>query len=201
MLERLKTSLKKAPVVKKGDYDYFVHPITDGILLVEPEILIEVAEAIKKIANMDVDKIVCVEAMGIHIATVLSLKTGIPFVVVRKRVYNLEGEVSIHQVTGYSESELFINGVEKGDRIILVDDVVSTGGTMAAVLKALKNLGAVIVDVVAVIEKGSGREIVERETGFKVKTLVKVNVKNGKVVIENNNPLKSKNMIINQDTS
>jgi len=187
MLERLKTSLKKAPVVKKGDYDYFVNPITDGILLVEPELLKEVTEAITKIANLNVDKIVCVEAMGIHIATALSLKTGIPFVVVRKRVYNLEGEVSVHQITGYSESELFINGVEKGDRIILVDDVVSTGGTMAAVLKALKNLGAEIVDVVAVIEKGIGREIVERETGCKVKTLIKVDVKNGKVVIEDNN--------------
>ena len=129
MLEKLKTSLINAPIVKKGEYNYFVHPVTDGIPLVEPSILEEVADGISKYANMDVDKIVCMEAMGIHIATALSIKTRIPFVVVRKRVYGLEGEVTVHQTTGYSHGQLYINGLKKGDRIILVDDVVSTGGT------------------------------------------------------------------------
>ena len=46
------------------------------------------------------------EAMGIHLATALSLETGIPFVVVRKRQYGLPGEVAVHQTTGYSQGEL-----------------------------------------------------------------------------------------------
>lgn len=184
MLEKLKTSLVNAPIVKKGEYNYFVHPITDGIPLVEPAILEEVANGISKFGNMEVDKIVCMEAMGIHIATALSIKTRIPFVVIRKRVYGLEGEVSVHQTTGYSQGQLYINGLKKGDRILLVDDVVSTGGTMIAVLEALKNMGVVVVDVVAVIEKGEGNNIVQKETGFMVKSLVKVNVVDGKVLIE-----------------
>ncbi|WP_048191870.1 hypoxanthine/guanine phosphoribosyltransferase [Methanobacterium sp. SMA-27] len=184
MLEKLKNSLIKAPVIKKKEYNYFVHPITDGIPVVEPSILEETAEAISKFGNMDVDKIVCVEAMGIHIATALSIKTGIPFVVIRKRVYGLEGEVLVHQTTGYSQGQLYINGLHKGDRIILVDDVVSTGGTMIAVLKALERMGVKVVDVVAVIEKGNGNDIVKNETGFNVKSLLKVNVVEGKVVIE-----------------
>lgn len=89
MLEKLVKSLVEAPVVKKGDYDYFVHPITDGVPLVEADLLHEVAEAVSKFGNMDVDKIVCVEAMGIHLATAISLLTNIPFVVVRKRSYGL----------------------------------------------------------------------------------------------------------------
>ena len=72
----------------------------------------------------------------------------------------------------------------KGDRIILVDDVVSTGGTMIAVLKALERMGVKVVDVIAVIEKGNGNDIVKNETGFNVKSLLKVNVVEGKVVIE-----------------
>jgi adenine phosphoribosyltransferase len=183
MLQKLKKSLLKAPILHKGNYKYFVHPITDGIPLVESDILIEVVDAILKYANLKVDKIVCIEAMGIHIATALSLKTEIPFVVVRKRRYNLEGEIAVHQETGYSEAELYINGVEKGDKIILVDDVLSTGGTMVAVLKALKNLGAEIIDIMAVIEKGNGKEIVERKTGFKVKTLVRVDIKDDNLII------------------
>jgi adenine phosphoribosyltransferase len=125
-----------------------------------------------------------VEAMGIHIATALSIKTRIPFVVVRKRVYGLDGEVPVHQITGYSQGELYINGLHKGDRIILIDDVVSTGGTMIAVLNALKQMDVEIVDVMVVIEKGNGKDIVKRETGFTVKSLVKVNILEGRVVIE-----------------
>jgi len=184
MLEKLKISLIKAPVIKKGEYNYFVHPITDGIPLVEPSILEEAAEGISRFGNMEVDKILCVEAMGIHIATALSIKTRIPFVVVRKRVYGLDGEVPVHQMTGYSQGELYINGLHKGDRIILIDDVVSTGGTMIAVLNALKQMDVEIVDVMAVIEKGNGKDIVKIETGFTVKSLVKVNILEGRVVIE-----------------
>jgi adenine phosphoribosyltransferase len=184
MFEKLKDSLLKAPIIRKGEYDYFVNPITDGIPLVEPELLEEVAEGVSKFANLDVDKIVCVEAMGIHIATAISLKTGIPFVVVRKRFYGLEGEIAVHQATGYSQGELYINGVKKADRVLVVDDVVSTGGTMVAVLNALKALKVDVVDLIAIIEKGEGKETVEKETGLKVKTLVKLNIKDGKVIIE-----------------
>lgn len=184
MFEKLKISLIEAPIIKKGHYNYFVHPITDGVPLVDPEVLEEAANGIKTYGNLDVDKIVCVEAMGIHIATALSLLTGIPFVVIRKRKYGLEGEVAVHQITGYSHGELYINGLEKGDKIILVDDVVSTGGTMIAVLKAMEKMGVKIEDVIAVVEKGEGKYKVEMETGFSVKSLVKVNVVDGKVLIE-----------------
>ena len=184
MFEKLKISLINAPIIKKGEYNYFVHPITDGIPLVDPSILEEAADGISKFGNMEVDKIVCVEAMGIHIATALSIKTRIPFVVVRKRLYGLKGEVSVHQTTGYSQGELYINGLNKDDRIILVDDVVSTGGTMIAVLKALERMEVKVVDVMAVIEKGSGKDIVKRETGFTVKSLVKVDMVDGNIVIE-----------------
>jgi len=184
MHEILKKTLEESPVVKKGEYDYFIHPITDGIMLVEPDLLREVAEAIKEVSDLNADKIVCMEAMGIHIATALSLETGIPFVVVRKRCYELDEEIAVHQITGYSECEMYINGIKRGDKVLVVDDVVSTGGTMIAVLNALKSSGVEIVDVVAVVEKGEGKMRVKKETGYEVKTLVKVDVKDGKVVIE-----------------
>ena len=54
---------------------------------------------------------------------------------------------------------------------------------MIAVLEALKNMGVVVVDVVAVIEKGEGNNIVAKNA-LMVKSLVKVNVVDGKVLIE-----------------
>ena len=55
---------------------------------------------------------------------------------------------------------------------------------MIAVLNALKKMGIEVVDVMAVIEKGTGKEIVKRETGFTVKSLIRVDVVDGSVVIE-----------------
>ncbi|ADG13741.1 phosphoribosyltransferase [Methanocaldococcus infernus ME] len=182
---KLEESLKKCPVIKRGEYNYFVHPITDGIPLVEPSLLREVACRILKIVDFsEVDKIVTAEAMGIHLATTLSLYTDIPFVIIRKRSYGLEGEIPVFQKTGYSKGQLYVNGIKEGDKVVIVDDVISTGGTMIAIIEALKRAGAEIKDIVCVIERGKGREIVEKKTGYKIKTLVKIDVVDGKVVIK-----------------
>ena len=140
MLEELKKTLENSPIIKKGDYDYFINPISDGIPAMDPKILRELSLAVYKYADLDVDKIVAVEAMGIHLATALSLATDIPFVIIRKRQYGLEGETKVYQKTGYGSSNLFINDLHAGEKILLIDDVVSTGGTLIALLKTLKDL-------------------------------------------------------------
>ena len=109
MLEEVKKSLEESPIVKKGEYNYFVNPISDGVPAMQPKMLRELVRIVYKHADLDVDKIVAVEAMGIHLATALSLATDIPFVVIRKREYGLEGESQVYQKTGYGSSNLFIN--------------------------------------------------------------------------------------------
>jgi adenine phosphoribosyltransferase len=102
---------------------------------------------------------------------------------VRKRMYGLPGEVNLSQVTGYSKSPLFINGVKAGDRVVIVDDVVSTGGTLWALVDALKKMQVTISDILVVIEKTEKKAEIERKLGHTVKTLVKVEVVDGKVVV------------------
>jgi adenine phosphoribosyltransferase len=172
----LEESLRNALVVKRGNYNYFIHPLTDTIPPLEPELLDEICERILAVAVRDADVIVTMEAMGIHIAALLSQKTGIPFNVVRKRQYWLPNEVVLDQKTGYGQSNMFINGIKKGDRVLLIDAVVSTGGTLIAVVEGLRKAGAVVKDVVCVIEKGDGKKQVESSTGLTVKTLVKIDV-------------------------
>ena len=184
MLEEVKKSLEASPIVKKGDYNYFVNPISDGIPAMDPKMLRELSLVIHKHADLDVDKIVAVEAMEIHLATALSLATDIPFVVIRKRQYGLEGEFEVYQKTGYGSSNLYINDLHAGEKILLIDDVVSTGGTLIALIRTLKDLGLEIKSTVAVIEKGEGKEIVEKETGVDVLSIIKLDVIDGKVVIE-----------------
>ncbi|MBO7718581.1 MAG: purine phosphoribosyltransferase family protein [Methanosphaera sp.] len=184
MLSKLEKSLVECPIVKKGDYFYFVHPISDGVPLVEAKLIDSIMDHI--IDNFDlskVEKIVGVESMGIPLATALSLKTNIPFVIVRKRSYGLEGEKQVHQQTGYGKSELYINGIKKDDNILLIDDVVSTGGTLTSVITALDEIGANLIHIIVPIEKDDGRLIVERNTNHKIETLVKIKMVDGKVTI------------------
>lgn len=183
MLDRLRKSLESSPVVRMGDYDYFISPITDGIPSMDPRVLNEVIDAIIQIGEFDCDLITTPEAMGIPIAVGLSQRLGIPYNVIRKKKYGLSDEVSVTQCTGYASGTLHINGIKKGDRIVLVDDVISTGGTLSAILKALKSIGAVVKDVIVVVEKGDAKSKIEMELGAKIKTLVRVEVRNGRVVV------------------
>ena len=166
-------------MVKRGEYNYFIHPITDGVPLVEPALLRDVCSAMIKALDLNnVDKIVVVEAMGIHIGAVLSVMTDIPMVVMRKREYKLPHEIPVHQTTGYSKGELYLNGVYKGDRVIIIDDVVSTGGTMKALLSALEIAGAKVNDVCIVIQRGNP------DIGRPYKSLVRIEVDDRVHVVE-----------------
>lgn len=177
-------TLKSCPIVKRGDYNYFIHPISDGIPVMHPQLLREVAINIIKICNIEgVNKIVTAEAMGIPIVTTISLYTDIPYVIMRKREYALEGEIPVHQETGYSKGKLYLNGIEEGDRVLIVDDVLSTGGTMIAMIKALEKAGAKINDIVCIIHRGKGKKEVKEKTGYDVKTLINIDIVDGKVVI------------------
>jgi adenine phosphoribosyltransferase len=181
-MDQLRQSLLDAPIIEKGDYEYFVHPISDGVPMLEPGLLREIVIRIIRKANIeDVDKIVTPAAMGIHISTAVSLMTDIPLVVIRKREYGLDGEVALSQQTGYSDNEMYINDVVEGDRVLVLDDVLSTGGTMKAVLGALDGIGADVADVVAVIKKAGPNKL--DDTDFDVRTLINVTVEDGEVVI------------------
>jgi adenine phosphoribosyltransferase len=179
MLDLLVESLESCPMVKRGEYNYFIHPITDGVPVVEPALLRDVCSAMIKMINWNgVDKIVVVEAMGIHIGAVLSVMTDIPMTVMRKRAYKLPGEVAVHQTTGYSKGELYINGIKKGERVVIIDDVVSTGGTMRALLKALEIAGADVVDVCIAVQRGNP------DIGRPYKSLVRIDVTEKVHVVE-----------------
>ncbi len=181
-MELLKQSLLDAPIIEKEGYHYFVHPISDGVPMLRPELLREIViKIIRKAELENIDKIVTPAAMGIHISTAVSLMTDIPLVVIRKREYGLDGEVALSQETGYSESEMYINDVEPGDRVLVLDDVLSTGGTMKAILDALTDIGTEIVDVVAVIKKAGPNKL--DGTDYRVKTLINVSVEDNEVVI------------------
>ena len=156
-LHRLRESLRNAPVIWKGDYPYFIHPITDGVPRLDPLVLKAVTDLCESAIEWDgVDLILGIEAMGLPLTAPLSIRTGIPLIIARKRSYGLEGEVTIGQETGYSKGEMFLNDFKPGEKVVIVDDVLSTGGTLKAVLEGVRRTGAEVTHIIAVVEKGPG---------------------------------------------
>ena len=186
-LELLKKSFQNVPIVKKGDYNYVIHPLTDGIPSIDSDLLKEVVKELEKriIKKQPFNRIVTMEAMGIPYAAALSLKTGIPFTIIRKRSYSLSDEISVEQITGYSKSNLFINGLKKGDKIVIVDDVLSTGGTLRAVLSVFKKTGVTVKGVFVVVNKGEELEKIKDEYKIDIDVIADIDVQDGKVIIKN----------------
>lgn len=190
-LKLLKDALEHAPVTQRGKYTYFVNPLQGVAPPLKPALLQEVAKGIIRIADLDVDYIVTAEVMGIHISALISHLTKIPLVIIRKRKFGLEGEVEVpversyRQATGEKEEVFYINSIKKGDRVLLIDDVMSDGGTTISLIKGLTKIGAVVKDTVIVMNRGNGPERVKKETEHTVKTLADIDVRNGRVRVLN----------------
>ena len=183
-MERLSASLESAPIVWKDGYPYFVHPVTDGVPRLEGEVLSAIVHLIgERVDWDDVDLILGIEAMGLPLTAPLSVQHDRPLVVARKRAYGLEGEVAVDQSTGYSKGAMYLNDVCPGERVLIVDDVLSTGGTLRAVIDGIRRCGAQVAQVVIVVEKGPGMADLHRDDpSLNLSALIAVDVVDGRVV-------------------
>jgi len=184
-LDLLKTSLIEAPIIKKNEYDYIIHPIIDGIPEINPVLLEEVVdEILKRLKNIgEFDKILTIESMGIPLAANLSNKTNVPFTIIRKRKYGFSDELIAYQKTGYSKNKLYINGLKKGEKIIIVDDLISTGGTLRGILRELSKIDVEIKGIYIVVNKGEEVEKINKEFNLKIDVLTNIKIIKNKIKI------------------
>jgi len=103
--------------------------------------------------NKDISSIVAVEARGFLFAAPLAEKLGLPLVLARKRG-KLPGEIRERSfLLEYGEDVIQIqkNDIRSGDRILLIDDLVATGGTLKAAAELIEDSGAVVEEIFCVI--------------------------------------------------
>ena len=181
----LQDSLRGSPIIWKGEYPYFIHPISDGIPRMDADVLRATRDLIVEMVDWaNIDLIVSVEAMGLPLLAAVGDATGKPTVVIRKRQYGMEGEVRVDVATGYSQSTTYIHDIAPGERILIVDDVISTGGTLEPILATLEDMGVILQDIVIAIEKGEGRErLAEERPEWPIRTLARIDIINGRVEI------------------
>ena len=104
--------------------------------------------------NKDINVVVSIESRGFILGAVIAYKLGASFVPVRKKgklphqTYSADYELEYGQDT----LEIHQDAVGKGDRVLIIDDLLATGGTLSAVVDLIKKTGAEIAGIGFLIE-------------------------------------------------
>jgi len=118
----------------------------------DPVLLKEITTELAKKIQGEFDALAGLEMGGIPIATLLSQITGLPSLLIRKKAKD-------YGTCLYAEG-----GEVKGRRLLVVEDVVTSGGQILESVKLLRNDGAIISQVVCVIDRqAGGRENLVKE--------------------------------------
>jgi len=75
----------------------------------------------------------------------------------------IKGEKSVHLKTVLYEKDLYYRDFKAGDRVIIIDDVISSGQTMQTLIRALKKVGVKVLASICIVAKTNGYKIVEAE--------------------------------------
>jgi adenine phosphoribosyltransferase len=134
-----------------------------------------VDELVQPWAGMKVDKIAGIEARGFIIGGAIAHQLSAGFVPIRKKgkLPHKSVRVAYSLEYGIDEMEMHEDAVEKGERVILVDDLIATGGTAEGAVKLLRQMGADVVAAVFMVdlpELGGADKL--RAMGVNVRTLV-----------------------------
>ncbi len=116
----------------------------------------------EKIQDLEYDVVVGPESRGFIFGTPIAYNNRKPFVLIRKkgklpcetieRTYDLE--------YGTATIEMHKDSIKPGQKVLIVDDLIATGGTTEAMIKLIEDLGGIVVGVVVLIELAGlkGRE-------------------------------------------
>jgi len=128
----------------------------------DPRLLAEIATALAGLMPSGVQALGGLELGGVPLATQLSQVTGLPTLFVRKAA------------KPYGTCQLAEGGVIEGRTIVLVEDVVTSGGQMVESAEALRRLGAVVTDALCVIDREAGGAEALAATGIRLRPLFRM---------------------------
>jgi len=128
-------------------------------LTTRPELLRRVGDALARMVPAGIDRIAGPELGAIPLATAVSLKTGVPSVFVRKLA------------KGYGTDNGFEGEIKAGERVVVLEDVLTTGGEAIRSATALRAFGAEVVEIIAVVDREEGAAANIAAAGFRFRTL------------------------------
>ena len=125
----------------------------------QPELLAEIARQLIPLIPDQIDALAGLEMGGIPIATAISLQTNIPLLFIRK------------QAKTYGTCKLAEGGLPTGKKLLIIEDVVTSGGAVVDAVNQLRNLGAKIDRALCVIDRESTGKKNLHNIGIKLNSL------------------------------
>lgn len=142
-------------------------------LLEDPEVFRRVIDEMAGF-RQDIDKIVGIDARGFLLAAALGYKLGKGIVIVRKKGKLPAKTVSQEYALEYGSNtiEMHQDSIGPGEKVLVVDDVLATGGTMEATINLINKLGGKVAGIEFLIELTflNGREKLK---GYNIKSLAR----------------------------
>ncbi|MBK8568749.1 MAG: adenine phosphoribosyltransferase [Nitrosomonadales bacterium] len=132
---------------------------------------ITIDELVRRYADMEIDKVIGIEARGFIVGAALAYALGKGFVPIRKKG-KLPAETIGHDYEleyGTDRIEIHADAISPGERVLLVDDLIATGGTAEAATILIEKIGGKIVECCFVIDLPDigGRKRLEKK-GYSV---------------------------------
>src|SRR5438094_2055567 len=151
MLEKLRTGIRDVPdFPKKGIVFKDITPLLSDQTLFRASIDL----FLERCRGKEIDKIVGIDARGFVFGSAVAYELGVGFVPIRKRgklPYRTEtAKYSLEY--GEAEMEMHTDGVRSGERVVLVDDLLATGGTSAAAAVLIRKAGGHLLEAQFLIE-------------------------------------------------
>ena len=115
---------------------------------------ITIDELVRRYADMEIDKVIGIEARGFIVGAPLAYALGKGFVPIRKKG-KLPAETIGHDYEleyGTDRIEIHTDAIAPGERVLLVDDLIATGGTAEAATRLIEKIGGKIVECCFVID-------------------------------------------------
>ena len=115
---------------------------------------VTINEFVHRYTGAKIDKVAGIESRGFIIGAALAFQLGVGFVPIRKKG-KLPAATVGHDYAleyGVDRVELHVDAIAKGERVLLVDDLIATGGTAEAAIKLIEKMGGKVVEVCAVID-------------------------------------------------
>ena len=115
---------------------------------------VTINEFVHRYTATNIDKIAGIESRGFIIGAALAYQLGVGFVPIRKKG-KLPAETVGHDYEleyGADRIEMHVDAIAKGERVLLVDDLLATGGTAEAAVKLIEKMGGKVVECCFVID-------------------------------------------------
>lgn len=124
------------------------------LILVPEAFKYAVDQFVNRYRDMKVDALVGIESRGFIFGAVVAYQLGCPFALARKK-----GKLPYEKISesfaleyGWDVLEMHIDALKKGQKVVIMDDLLATGGTVSAVKKLVERLGAIPIESAFVIE-------------------------------------------------